>query len=169
MKDFFTKHLGNATEKAKSIGSSALDKAKSAAETVNDTRKSTMDSFRARKDRRTMEKNLLRRKELARDYEQNRVPAGDQYYLTIHDACMADIKQFCMTHGEDVDLTLMQYPFMRSLKAKAYPQGEDDRQPGILIKAFGALAAAAVLCFLTGAATAMYTGGHNIVTSFFGS
>jgi hypothetical protein len=169
VKDFFKKHLGNAAEMAKSIGSSAATKATSAAETVNNSRKSTTESISAWKDRRTLEKNLVRRKELAREYEQNRVPAGDPYYVTIYDACMVDIKQFCQQHNEDPDLTLMQYPFMRSLRAKALPLTEDDRQPGILIKAFAAVAAGAVLCFLTGAATGLFQGGHAIVNSFFGS
>lgn len=158
MRDFFKKQLDTATNKAQAISDFTTTHAKSATGSIS-----------AWKDRRTLEKNLLRRKELAREYEQNRLPAGHKYFVTVYDACMADIKQFCQKHDEDVELTTMQYPFLCSLKAKANPDGEDDRQPHILAKAFGAVAAGAGLCFLSGAGTGLFQGGHNLITKIFGS
>lgn len=157
----------NVPDLFQSAKKSVINAASKTSEVVTGKSKSIRESTSAWSDRRRLEKNLIERKTLARDYEQNRVPAGHLYYKTIYDGCMADIRQFCAAHNEDVDLTIMQYPFLYSLKTKANPETDEDRNPGILLKAFGAVAAAAVICFLSGAATAMYNGGHQWVNHFF--
>lgn len=146
-----------------------LNATESLADTVTHSTKSALESVKTWKDRRALESNLLKRKELAREYEQNRVPAGHKYFQDIYAACMDDVRQFCNKHGEDEELTAREYPFLYSLKLKAHPESDDDYHPTVLLKAFGAVTAVAILCFLTGAATSLYQGGHNLVATLFGS
>ena len=157
----------NIKERWNTTISAVSDAAVSSKNAIVNTSKSISNTISERNARKTLERNLLRRKELAREYEANRVPAGDNYYKLIYDACQADIAQFCDTYKEDKVLISMQYPFLRSLQAKANPVSVMDHQSGILAKAFSGLAAVALLLFLSGAAAGLFTGGNSIVNHFF--
>lgn len=118
--------------------------------------------------KRALEKALLKRKETARDYEANRVPAGHEYYKLLYDACMADIDQFCKTYDHDPKLYAMGFPFLFSLGRKAYPQDIEDERPGMLTNAFAGVIGVVIIAFGLGVAHGMFNGGSTVVAHLFG-
>lgn len=111
--------------------------------------------------RRQLGKSLVARKETARDYEQNRVPPGHEYYKLLYEACKADIRAFCTKYGQDEKLVIMQYPFLYALEAKADPNSNAGREAGFLAKCFGGVAAMAILLFLSGVSCGLFNSGYE--------